>query len=372
MRRFIYKFAAFALPALAIFGVPTILIAAAGELTPIDSVVERQLGSAPLVYGPAYTNPVKRFKLRATEKRRPAVLALGSSRVMQFRADFFREPARFYNAGGAVVALRDARYLLGRLSAQAQPALVILGLDQWFFNPRWSEPVDAGPHAFDVEETPLNVIQRNWRTVYRSLANGKIDVLRCVAHPRAVGLTAVMRGNGFRNDGSYLYGDVIRAPDAPDRPDLGFADTFSRIENGERRFEWSDAIDDGALVELDKMLADAGKRGIHVTAFLPPLAPSVAARVRASGRYGYLPRILAAVSPSFAAHGAEIIDLSDAADLGARDDEFIDGFHGSDRTYLRIILRLAEAAPVVAAEVDRAALAARLTRATRFEAPPVP
>jgi len=45
-----------------------------------------------------------RYKMEALKRRRPAVVSLGSSRVMQFR-QFMFAPLTFYNAGGL---LQDA------------------------------------------------------------------------------------------------------------------------------------------------------------------------------------------------------------------------------------------------------------------------
>lgn len=78
--------------------------------------------------------------------------------------------------------------------------------------------------------------------------------------------------------------------------------------------------------------------------------------------------MLPALRPLFVRRVFEILDLTEATDLGAAD-EFIDGFHGSNKTYLRILLRLAAAAPSLAAVVDRGALERRLQQATRYEVP---
>ena len=370
MTRFALKLAAFLLPFAALFAAPMMVLALGGELSSVAGVVTRQMRGTPLLYGEAYSNPVKRFKLLAIQRRRPDVLVLGSSRVMQFRADSFLDPSVVYNGGGSIATVWDFRHVLDRLDPTHPPKVLILGLDQWFFNPNWAERPDLGVHEFEAEDTPLNVIQRNWRAVYQELAAGKISLGRLLAGGPCVGLNAMMQNNGFRNDGSYLYGRVIAEPDRPDHWDPGFQDTFVRIERGERRFEWSDRVDGPAVAELDRALDAAARKGIHVVGVLPPFAPSVLARLRASGRYPYLAKLLPALRPAFEARGFEVVDLTDAGPLGVTDAEFIDGFHGSDKTYLRVTLRLSSVAPSLGRLVDRGELERRLRGATRFEVPP--
>ena len=69
---------------------PTLVMWKAGELVSIDHVVEEQKkASGVVLFGPAYNGAMGYYSLKAISRRRPDVIALGSSRVMSFRSAFF-------------------------------------------------------------------------------------------------------------------------------------------------------------------------------------------------------------------------------------------------------------------------------------------
>ena len=360
------KLVLFALPLALLVGVPTAVLVASGELTSPRTVVDRQLRGEKVVFGPAYTNLVKPLKCQGTRRRQPEVIALGSSRVMQFRASSFAAPQSFFNAGGAVNTLADLAPFLDCLPSDGRPRIVLVGLDPWFFNPRWAH--DLGVPDFEEAMDSLAVVQGRWQDVYRDLMRHKIQLRPIWDARSAVGLNAIMRQRGFRNDGSYSYGDLDHCDDC----EIGFADTLERIGSGQRRFEWSDEIDRQAIAEIERFLEAAAARNAQVVGLLPPFAPTVWARMRASGRYRYVDTLRAELPTAFTHRGATLFDLSDPASIGALDDEFIDGFHGSERTDVRILLTIAAATPALEARISREALVRRLARAGRYDVPEAP
>jgi hypothetical protein len=52
-------------------------------------------------------------------------------------------------------------------------------------------------------------------------------------------------------------------------------------------------------------------------------------------------KLFSTLKPLFDRKGYTLIDASDMANLGASDKEALDGFHGSEKSYLRLILKLA-------------------------------
>jgi len=87
-----------------------------GEFTAADTVVARQQTDPQTLLGLAYSDSSLYVKARRLAQVHPEVLALGNSRVMQFRSGFFRPGVRFYNAGGAVSMVQDFRVYLERLA----------------------------------------------------------------------------------------------------------------------------------------------------------------------------------------------------------------------------------------------------------------
>lgn len=367
MRRFWTRVACFLAPFAAVLALPVGVMFQSGELTRVDDVVDRQLGAEPVLFGLAYSNPVKYYKARALARRRPHVLALGSSRVMQLRAALFATPD-FYNAGGAVATVWDFRRVLRRLDPADPPQTLLLGLDQWMFNPRWGDRADVGERDFMSADSVLNIVQRRWYAVYRDLWQGKIDLPRLMrARGPDVGLNAVLNEKGFRNDGSYLYGDVVYHPEKCEPAGCGFDYTFERIAKGEQRFEWNDRVDAEAVAEIDRVLDAAAGLGMRVVGFLPPFPPAVLERMRAAGRYAYLADIAGALRPTFSHHGFALFDFTDVGPLGATDAEFVDGFHGSEKTYVRMVLVMARETPALAGLVDVPRLERGLAGADRFQ-----
>jgi len=77
-------------------------------------------------------------KLKTVQVEGPAVIALGTSRVMPFRESFFG--TRFFNAGsGAYQQFVDLLAFLQSIPIGREPKAIVLGLDQKFFNERWTE-----------------------------------------------------------------------------------------------------------------------------------------------------------------------------------------------------------------------------------------
>jgi hypothetical protein len=69
-----------------------------GELSNPDKIISYQSKNN-ILYGLAYSNPVKYFKLKNVEYKKPEIISLGTSRVLQFRDFFFKKPGLFYNSG---------------------------------------------------------------------------------------------------------------------------------------------------------------------------------------------------------------------------------------------------------------------------------
>lgn len=66
-------------------------------------------------------------------------------------------------------------------------------------------------------------------------------------------------------------------------------------------------------------------------------------------KYSYLTQICDSLHPLFEKHHYPLFDFSDGGAIGSRDAEFIDGFHGSDKTYLRMMVEMARKNRSVAA-----------------------
>lgn len=360
MKRFVKTVALFLAPIALLVGLFGAALARSGELAPMGEVRAAAVEGRLALFGFAYREDTRAFKQATAAARAAEVLVLGTSRSMQLRGEFFRTDS-FYNAGGGIAYISQAKVFLENLPENARPRRLLLVLDQYFYNTDWSsiEPEDSGALPPDTEPDAVTSL----RHMLWDYADGKFSLLRVLATPEGVyGLTAAARGAGFYADGSYTYGGALLHPEQGE--DAGFADTFDRIEKGTGRFEWGGAPDGLRLAETRELLAYCAAQGIEVTAFLPPYAPSVWQRMQQTGRYGYISAAASALEELFAQYGFEVFDYSDLPET--RDDQYVDGFHGSDRVYAAVCARLARDSALMGDLFDLDALT------ERFHAPGSP
>ena len=348
MKKFLLLLAAFLLPAALVYGLFAAALVFTRELAPVDEVVEATVAGEMTLYGTSHNENIGAYKFRTMSALGADFLVMGTSRSMQLRGEFFTRES-FYNAGGVVRNMADFTDVLSRLPEDALPDTLLVVLDQNMFNTDWRASSPGGPQGFeDLETDFLDTLLRT----AQDYASGKFslfDVLR----PKAgvYGLAAAARGTGFALDGSYRYG--ILTEQNLDAPEKNFSDTYRQIDFGQERFAYGDTPDPLALAQLEEFLALCREKGIRVVGFLPPLPPSVNARMASSGRYGYLDTLYEEIAARFAAAGGEFYDFTA---IESENVEYIDGFHGGDRVYARIALALDEESEILAGEIDRAAI----------------
>lgn len=378
--RFFIRGALVSLPLLLLLGFPTLILVLSGEVTPLADVARRQWTSPKLVlFGLAESGPEMSYKLIATLMRKPKYLAMGSSRAMAYRSRFFRDSAGFYNSGGAVGGFRHFRQFLENIPEGQQPKIAILCFEQRYFNENAGH-VMLHDYQERLHEQPdrVRILFDGFRDTYKKILvekkysmedlfpvplNHGYSVGQMIASWRSmnkIGLMAIVNDNGYRNDGSYYYGKLIANPDSIDLWDYRFHDTISRVRRGVRGFQYGEDVWKDALDEIRVLLPYCRKRGIHVVAYLPPIAPTVLDRMKANGGYKYVPKIMPAAEPIFRENGVELYDFTDMRPYGSGDNEFIDGWHGSEKAYLRMFILMAQNDPVLRAEVDLPVLQQRL------------
>ena len=341
----------FLAPLLLLAGPVLISLEVVGELIGCEEIVEEQLAHDSLV-AMAYSNPARCLKAKMVEARKPTIVALGSSRVMQFREFFFMKPKRFYNAGGAVARIRDFNAFLEEVDTEGIE-LFVIALDQYYFNHNFDD-MTRSPKSFENRYSAMRVLRK--QTLLQNYWEGKIDLAR-IGRPARIGLTALMYDEGFRPDGSYRSGRLIKFPELAE--DIDFHDTYDRIEAGDRRFQYGAEVNPEAFDELDDFLSACQKRRIQVVAILPPYAHEVWGALMEHGeeeiadhRYAYMVDLPSTLQPLFDRYGFEFFDFSDIARVGSPDDETLDGFHGSEVAYLRLTLKMAETSRILGDYVD--------------------
>lgn len=359
--RFWLKLAIFVFPFAVVFLVLTGLMIYTGESMPLAWVAQMQMDDPAVLYRPRYGNRDQQFKIVSTNLRQPQIVALGSSRVLQFRAGFFdRQPDAFYNAAGPAWTLDTVIHVYD--SFETAPRLLILAIDLPWFNPAYQpQPLPAPEsdlqHAFEVDTGVLHDLltgvsfDRPGFSLRDYLERRSGDYL-------ALGLRAIRDGHGFRGDGSEQYGDFLVAH--------WLNPTDSRqihavwLRDGQEMYAFGEAFDPAALANLRHLLDAARARGTTVIGILPSYTPSIWAAMTADGQHRYIDSLIPALSGLFAEYDFPFFDFSDGASVDTPDDDFFDGWHASELGNLRLYLRMVEALPdLLDAYSDTDALRAR-------------
>ncbi len=344
-RWFFLRVALFTLPfAVAFFFVSGFLMWV-GESMPLWMVVEMQQSDTPVLFRPAYGNRDEQFKLLSANVNQPQVLVIGSSRVLQFREHFLTEnPDAFYNAAAPAWQLDEISSLLFNL--ETIPPVILLGVDPVWFN----EDYPGDP----IVEPPMSDYARIWRvnrTFIQELLDGEtfdVPLLLRREEPGgsggiALGLRAIRDGHGFRNDGSEQYGDFLVAQYLWP-PNLR-GHHMGLFERGEEMYTEGSVVSETRLAQLDQILQWAQENDVLLIGFSPPYMPTLWDELAVSERHTYIQQLLPILEQRFTAYGFPYYEYSDGADLGATDEDFFDGWHGSERVAAQIYINIARDIP---------------------------
>lgn len=331
-----------------------------GELDSVTSVVSRQhAANLNYLYGTVYSSQTVYFKKCLAIANTPQVMALGTSRVMQIRSCMFQGNAPFFNAGGAVSITQQIIPFLESLPPGGQPKVILLGLDQNFFNDTWRNrtPYNRNEYGRSLEfpDDREKIINSSYQTVIRDFLKGKVLPRRLLSkqwRQQKIGMRAMMKDDGFRNDGSYQFGSL--ALPKKEQADYQFSYTFSIMRRGSDRFEHGSTVSLAGLQDVADVLDYCCRKGLHVVGFLPPYAPGVVMKMNEMGsRYQYVWLINSQVAPLFRHYGHSFFDFTSMPGIPCTDNEFIDGYHGSDVIYAKLLSVMAEADMVLARYVNR-------------------
>lgn len=343
MRHFWANLLVYLAPLLAVSLPVVALLIYTGEAMPLSMVVRAQLGSEPVLYRPRFGSRDMNYKLLATETRQPQVLVLGSSRVLQFRAGMFT--GAFYNAAAPAWTLNDVQAFLQQL--HHNPALLILGVDQPWFNDAFEMPPLAKPssdlsHLF---ETGISLLQH-------TLVFGEgLDINRLLARTEpksgglALGFRTIIAGHGFRNDGSEQYGDFLVARYLA--PAIERQRHIDMMRGGQAMYARGTDVSAARLNQLAQVLALCQARGIFVVGFSPPFTPTLYDTMMAGGQHTYMQALTEPLNTMFSAYGFAYFDFSNGAWVGGQDTDFFDGWHGSELLNTLLLIRMLETRPAL-------------------------
>lgn len=310
-----------------------ILLMNSNENSSYSDIVSEQIAKK-AIYGTALNQNNFSYKLELIKQTKPEIIALGSSRVMQFRSIFFEQS--FISAGGGMNNLEEGFLFVNEMIKFHKPKKVILGLDFWWFSKEREGIVDFKYHSNTGDVItkkklffPIKLFNDNKFTYKELLSIMLGDDSNDITYYKNLGYQAIKSSNGFLQDGSYLYGKELFLSQSEDKL---FENTLNRIELGLNGFEHNQTLSFESLKKLDDITNLFKNNNIEYIVIIPPLSQYINRRIdlnkdKYEYKYNFIKKL-------------EKIGVINYENIFNNDCEFIDGFHGGDVIYAKITQEL--------------------------------
>tara|TARA_B100001059_G_C17786943_1_gene557717 strand:+ start:265 stop:1194 length:930 start_codon:yes stop_codon:yes gene_type:complete len=258
-----------------------------------------------ILFNPKHRQSIIDFKLKQKKKE---ISIIGSSRTSGFEKEMFSNES-VYNYALTVNSITDIKNLIIDLNL-SNGDTVVLGLDQWNFNSSYNGRL--------LNYYKLNNI---------NIPNTLLDDRKKTSDYLLIGDKAIENFSGFKNDGSYFYGKRLIVP-KKELKDYLFRNTYSRIQKGNKRFEYGSEVDLKQIKTLEELLLYAQKNKITLVGFFPPFAPSVNEMMNnPKYEYSYINESSKLITHLFDSFGFKFSDLT-KIDL-FEDSFYLDGYHSN-------------------------------------------
>lgn len=338
--RFALRVLAFGFPLLAPALVFETALLRTGESWPIGLVVWRQSQVPESVYGrEVLSQQFNLYKLANIRNRAPAILIVGSSRVMQFRGFLFHpSEAAFYNAGGLIQTDADLIEYAREVRAGALPApqALIVGIDPWWLKTgasphQWltDSPWSDAALRFGEHVQAARYLLKSHDVPFGDALAGRLERTPAYGYP-GFGLAALAYGDGERRDGSHLYTigilDFLRNRKFHDRETPTI---LQRVRESSHQFTPADSLDARRIDAFIAALQSLRERGVEVETFLPPFSSEVfhaLDEMQTGWWLDYRDRLPAQIRRA----GFVCLPVGTPADFGLDDRYMFDGFHPSE------------------------------------------
>ena len=327
-------------PLLLLTGVLEILLWNAGETLPIERVIQAQQSRPGTLFMRGILDQgFYRYKSLQVSQRKPKILVLGSSRVMEFRSEMFGNRGRdFFNGGGLIQDLSDLKSFVRRIETENAPELIILGLDAWWFN--GNKPPLNGLSSGMNRDAALDWQEhvRAWRRFKSSKARKVIAAARRATNEN-IGIEARSASVGFRLDGSMQYNFAPAAASNGWRfVDRETPPISERIRNSTAQFTPCSGASADRLEILAACLDELARKNVLVAGFLPPISSEAAGLLERSATQSNLWNEVRARLPKlFRERSLMFGDASLLRDLGLNDSFMIDGIHAAETFHLHLL-----------------------------------
>lgn len=312
-----------------------------GELLDFDQIIHQQNeAEQEQLIGMGYSEQSPYLKISNINSQKPEVVAFGTSRVMQFKREFFN--TSFYNGGGIVQNISEYKKALEKINDVASPKLIIVEMDWCQFNPNW---IGYMGNRYYHDESSLKkeidvkkILNNEWEDYKKGKWRG-LDIMIRKNHNK--GFNGYFNNKGFMKDGSYYYGDLYDNVKMGDRARI--SDSINRIKDGRDRFEYGTELGQEALNALEEFVSLCKERNIELVGFTGPFAPTVIDKMAEyNSNYDYVAKLPIECQKIFEHYNFEFYDYTDMRYLGCDDSYYIDGFHAGDIGYILLLKDMLE------------------------------
>ncbi len=330
----------FLLPHLALVAAFSAVLFQSGETVTVHDLFTNTHSKGPYLFGPKYTSRIYKFKIEGTKWTRPEILAIGSSRMNQWRSAMFK-PYSFYNAANSTFSPKADQQLLEAIGSP-KPKIVLFSIDFFDLSDNWAPEIMYSLDDVDFGAPPFLKVLEETVTHFES-PPFSLKVTDPIYAKPAYGLNAANRGDGFRYDGSYQYGMQIDSYQKTDTwlSAKNLQEDVERVTEGTRPFVFADGFDADRIKDLETFIAYAQRNGITLIGITPPLHPQLLNALNHSTKHKAWKKFN---TPAFAhwlgAQGVIYFNFSDIQSIGAHPDEFIDAFHITESGYSRMFLTM--------------------------------
>jgi hypothetical protein len=338
----------FALPLLHNF----LLLKKMGDFEPDVEIYKKQAASSGFcAYGSGIYNDAKNYKLSAYNIEKPDLIALGSSRALEFRQEFFKP--KFYNMGFTVASVPDAERMVAKIMSIHKPKQIIMNVDFWWFNDKAASNYGEDLKLQTTKEIELGHLSKpiKW------LKQGTMSLAQYIQLPYQLsdskcgfGIKGYFQNAGYGADGSYYYSNIITGSSFKDKigvqTDYQFTDVKKRINQGIISFEHQSKANEKAVSHFISLAKMIRAEGIDLILFFPPL-PDAANSLMEKYDYGYIVDLKNHLKQS----GVDFYDYTNPQTVNSTDCEFVDGQHAGDVTYAKMLLDIAKTNKNLAANI---------------------
>lgn len=320
-------------------GVNALFLYFSGELLPVSTITKMQEGNPNHLAGFATHDLTYFYKLETYKTIQADIIAIGSSRVLPFRREMFSKT--FFNFGRAMNSIDQGYFLVDEILKIHTPKVVILGLDFWWFVGNAKENIQYYIPPKDNTTLSLKLLMQPYLWLYQNKISWDYYIKTLFkplygAFIPHIGVHAQMKNEGFAHDGSYYYTSVVTGAAPSD--DIQFQTSLLQIQEGKGQYQHNQKISPIYIERFLRMIEKLQENGVKVMVFIPPVSPTIVEGLEKNkDKFEYITDLFSHLKT----YNITLFDFHNAADIKACDCEFLDGYHGGEVLYLRMLDKMA-------------------------------